>query len=62
MKETKKEDLKLTVKDIILTVLFLLIIVSYFKLNVVHDFINNYFRGINEILDDMWYYITEYRF
>lgn len=58
----ENQNKNFTVKEKIFIALFLLVIIAYFKLNVVHDFVNDYFRGINEILDDMWYYITEYKF
>lgn len=57
MKETKKEDLKLNMKDILFIIGLAIAFIIYKKVDVINSYVNSYIDFINEIIDYAWNYL-----
>ena len=57
MKETKKEDLKLNMKDILFIIGLAIAFIIYKKVDVINSYVNSYIDFINEIIDYVWNYL-----
>lgn len=57
MRETKKEDLKLNMKDVLFIIGLLIAFIIYKKVDVVNSYINSYIDFLNEVYDYTWNYL-----
>lgn len=51
MKETKKEDLKLNMKDVLFIIGLAIVFIIYKKVDVINNYVNSYIDFMNEVYD-----------
>ena len=54
MKEAKKEDLKLNMKDVLFIVGLAVVFIIYRKVDIVNRYVNDYIDFINEMFNYVW--------
>lgn len=57
MKETKKEDLKLNMKDVLFIVGLAIVFIIYKKVDIVNKYINDYIDFMNEMINYAWNFL-----
>ena len=57
MKETKKEDLKLNMKDVLFIIGLAILFIIYKKVYIINSYVNSYIDFINEAYDYAWNYL-----
>ena len=57
MRESKKEDLKLNMKDVLFIIGLLIAFIIYKKVDVVNSYVNSYINFLNEVYDYAWNYL-----
>ena len=57
MKEAKKEDLKLNMKDVLFIIGLLIAFIIYRKVDIVNKYVNEYIDFINEMFNYAWNFL-----
>lgn len=57
MKETKKEDLKLNMKDVLFIIGLIVAFIIYRKVDIVNKYINDYIDFMNEMFNYAWNFL-----
>ena len=57
MKETKKEDLKLNMKDVLFIIGLLIAFIIYRKVDIVNKYVNEYIDFMNEMFNYAWNFL-----
>lgn len=57
MKETKKEDLKLNMKDVLFIIGLIVAFVIYRKVDIVNKYVNEYIDFMNEMFNYAWNFL-----
>ena len=57
MKETKKEDLKLNMKDVLFIIGLVVAFIIYRKVDIVNKYINDYIDFMNEMFNYAWNFL-----
>lgn len=57
MKETKKEDLKLNMKDVLFIIGLLIALIIYRKVDIVNKYVNEYIDFVNEMFNYAWNFL-----
>ena len=57
MKETKKEDLKLNMKDVLFIIGLLIAFIIYRKVDTVNKYVNEYIDFVNEMFNYAWNFL-----
>lgn len=57
MKEAKKEDLKLNIKDVLFIIGLLIAFIIYRKVDIVNKYVNEYIDFMNEMFNYAWNFL-----
>ena len=57
MKEVKKEDLKLNIKDVLFIIGLAVAFIIYRKVDIVNRYVNDYIDFINEMFNYAWNFL-----
>lgn len=57
MKEAKKEDLKLNMKDVLFIIGLLIAFIIYRKVDIVNKYVNEYIDFMNEMINYAWNFL-----
>lgn len=57
MKESKKEDLKLNMKDVLFIIGLLIAFIIYRKVDIVNKYVNEYIDFMNEMFNYAWNFL-----
>ena len=57
MKEVKKEDLKINVKDVLFIIGLAILFIIYKKVDIVNKYINDYIDFMNEMINYAWNFL-----
>lgn len=57
MKEVKKEDLKLNMKDVLFIIGLAILFIIYKKVDIINSYVNSYIDFINEAYDYAWNFL-----
>lgn len=57
MKEVKKEDLKLNMKDVLFIIGLAILFIIYKKVDIINNYVNSYIDFINEAYDYAWNFL-----
>jgi hypothetical protein len=57
MKEAKKEDLKLNMKDVLFIIGLLIAFIIYRKVDIVNKYVNEYIDFMNEMFNYAWNFL-----
>lgn len=57
MKEAKKEDLKLNMKDVLFIIVLAVAVIIYRKVDIVNKYVNDYIDFMNEMFNYAWNFL-----